>query len=301
MTEAKIWLTEQSRFATSILHMGRYCDLWKATVNDLGCPSFHIVLQGICWLKIDKSKSMITLDEGDIVFFFKPVPFYIQSTSNINTENLPKKKMYPLNDSKPNDTALLCGILHPGDYKGELFFGLLPEYLILTKEMKTHKKFEQLIELLKLECWNTESECALTITRLTDVLLMYVVEAVIEQHSIDNNLLRIAKDEKLAKLSINIINRPSLKWSIDNMAAMLHISRSTFIRKVTSICGYGPNELVTRFRINTAKNLLRRGECLENISQKTGYESLTGFHKAFKKITSKTPGEYLKSISVKNT
>lgn len=60
-------------------------------------------------------------------------------------------------------------------------------------------------------------------------------------------------------------------------------------------CGYTPNELVTRLRINIAINLLRRGYKVEEVTSRVGYESLSGFNKAFRKITSSTPADFWKA------
>lgn len=294
MTEVRTWLSELPTVATSIFHMGRYCEQWKASTHHTGHPSFHIVLEGICWLRLEQSQTVIPLAEGDIVFLFSALPFYLQSSPDASPEKLPKKIMSPLTETRPDDTALLCGFLHPGDDKGQLFFALLPEYTILTQEMKINKKLHQLFELLKLECWNAESECAQTITRLTDILLIYVMEAVIEDHMTDINLLRIAQHERLTTLAVDILRNPSREWTTDTMAGLLHMSRSTFIRKVISVSTYNPNEMVTRLRINVAVKLLRRGFSIEDVAAKTGYESLAGFHKAFKKVTLKTPVTYVR-------
>ncbi|WP_370612380.1 AraC family transcriptional regulator [Citrobacter meridianamericanus] len=295
--DIKTWLAQQSRSATSVFHMGRYCNDWKATTHHTGKHSFHIVLEGECWLQIGNNQKTIPLNEGDIVFFFSDIPFYLVSSSDKRPEELPRKTMRPLNESTEEDTALMCGFLHPITYESELLFALMPEYLLITQDMQVNKKLRHLFELVKIECISTEKNCDLAITRLTDLLLVYVVEQVMDYHLVDVNLLQAAQSRPLTELLIQIIYSPSEEWSIERMAGLVSMSRSTFIRKVQTITSYSPNELVSRLRINVAVNLLRRGHSIDDVAVKVGYGSSSGFYKAFRKVTDITPADFARMLT----
>lgn len=293
----KTWLAQQSRSATSVFHMGRYCQDWKATTHHTGKPSFHLVLEGECWLQIGNNQKTIPLNEGDIVFFFSDMPFYLISSPEKQPDELPRKTMRPLNESTQDDTALLCGFLHPSTYESELLFALMPEYLLITRDMQVNKKLRHLFELVKIECISTEENCELAVTRLTDLLLVYVVEQVMDYHLVDVNLLLAAQSKPLIELFIQIIYSPAEEWSIERMAGIVRMSRSTFIRKVQTVTSYSPNELVSRLRINVAVNLLRRGYSINDVAVQVGYESSSGFYKAFRKVTDITPAEFAKMMT----
>lgn len=86
----KEWLANQTHVATSVFHLGRYCDDWKASTYPTGMPSFHLVLEGQCWLRFTDRNTVVNLSEGDIVFFFFNMPFYLVSSPEANAENIPK-------------------------------------------------------------------------------------------------------------------------------------------------------------------------------------------------------------------
>lgn len=295
--DIKTWLAQQSRSATSVFHMGRYCHDWKATTHHTGKPSFHLVLEGECWLQIGDNQKTIPLNEGDIVFFFSDMPFYLISSPEKQPEELPRKTMRPLKEPTQDDTALLCGFLHPSTCESELLFALMPEYLLITRDMQVNKKLRHLFELVKIECISTEENCELAVTRLTDLLLVYVVEQVMDYHLVDVNLLQAAQSNPLTELFIQIIYSPAEEWSIERMAGLVSMSRSTFIRKVQTVTSYSPNELVSRMRINVAVNLLRRGHSIDDVAVQVGYESSSGFYKAFRKVTDITPAEFAKMMT----
>ncbi|MDQ4429055.1 AraC family transcriptional regulator [Yokenella regensburgei] len=294
--DIKTWLSCQSHAATSIFHMGRYCGKWQASTYATGNPSFHVILEGQCWLLLENDRVRTLLSEGDIIFFFTNRPFYLLSSATEAQEELPTKTMLPVTHQHPDDTALLCGFLKPTNYQSALLFSLMPEYLLIERGSRSNQRLHKLFELLKIECWQSESECALTITRLTDLLLVYVVEEILADKMVDVNLLLASKSEKLSNLIMNIIKSPSEKWSVEDMAKFMNMSRSTFIRKAHYICGYTPSELLTRIKVNIAVNLFRRGYAVSDVSQAVGYDSVSGFYCAFKKITGKTPSAFISQL-----
>lgn len=285
----KNWLSKQTHMATSVFHSGRYCDTWKASTFAAGLPSFHVILDGFCWLKFFDSDKMVKLEAGDIVFFFFNMPFYLTSEMSSNLDNVSFKTMYSITEKKEGDTALLCGFMHPKSIEAEMLFTLLPEYIIVSKDMQEHEKINQLITMLKLEANNA---CDLALTRITDLLLVYVVEQLIEEYCVDVNLLKLSHYKEFARLTIEIMHNPTHDWSLEIMAEKMNMSRSTFIRKLDYICGLSSNLLVTKLRVNIAVNLLRRGVSIEDVASKTGYKTTAGFYKAFKKTTLKSPSEF---------
>lgn len=291
--DIKKWLSQHNHVATSIFHSGRYCKDWKASSFEMGMPSFHAILEGKCWVNFPDSSRTLPLHEGDIVFFFFNMPFYLTSSHMVNISEIPKKVMYPLSEPVEGDTAIICGFLHSRSLEADLLFALLPEYIIVSNKEEDSNKIKKLIEMLKFE---GVRECEIALTKITDLLLLYTLDFIVDDNLVDVNLLNLSKNKKFAELIVDIINNPSYNWSIENMAKKTNMSRSTFIRKLNEMSGYNPNDLVTRLRIKIAVDLLRRGCNTENIAEKIGYKSVAGFYKAFKRVTNRTPTDFCKGI-----
>lgn len=285
------WLLAENRAKTSIYHLGKYCGDWKASTYPKGEPSFHFVFGGECWLDIG-GQERVLLEEGDILFFFKNVPFYLMSSPEVQVSELPFKTMLPL-DSPEEGTALLCGFLKPESTGSQLLFALLPEYLLVRKNDDVGSKLHLLFELLKKECLPQEGNNDAIVNHLAEAILYYVVGRDVLEHEIDVNLLRVAEDSSLANLMVDILEHPAKRWSLEDMAAQVYMSRSTFIRRVMKLTGYTPNHMLSKLRISRAMSLLRRGCKVEDIYSDVGYESLTGFYRAFKRVTGSAPKNYL--------
>ncbi|MEH5143169.1 AraC family transcriptional regulator [Enterobacter cloacae] len=283
------WLLKDKKVKTSVYHLGRYCGSWKASTYPKGLPSFHFLLGGDCWLDIG-SKERIFLNSGSIVFFFRNIPFHLIYSDKGPIEDAEYKKMLELNDHEEG-TALLCGFLRPESTGSRVLFSLLPEYIIVD-EQDTGSKIHLLFELLKKECGLQDGKNEEIINHLSEAILYYVVSHYIQTNDIDLTLLNVSEDILFSELIIDILENPGDKWSLEKMANKVFMSRSTFIRRVMKLTGFTPNFMLSKLRINKAICLLRRGMTIEYIYCEVGYDSLTGFHRAFRRITGKTPNEY---------
>ncbi len=80
---------------------------------------------------------------------------------------------------------------------------------------------------------------------------------------------------------------------VEEIAALLHISKYYFIKIFKNFTGTTPYEYLINLRINTAKELLK-GTALpiETIAEQVGYPDASSFSRSFKKKTGSTPLQY---------
>lgn len=80
---------------------------------------------------------------------------------------------------------------------------------------------------------------------------------------------------------------------IEYLAAKLHMSRTTFYRKINEISDLTPAEIIDLARLNKAAALIQEGQYQMNeIAMMTGYSSPSQFSKNFKRRFGKTPLAY---------
>ena len=290
--DVKNWLAMQSNSATSVFHMGSYCHQWKSSTFYTGRPSFHIVMHGHCWLQVNNESNRKKLNSGDMVFFFTNIPFYITSSEKTPVSDLPSREMLAFTDNIEESTSLICGFLNARLRSLDLLFALMPEFIIINANCPTFHRLNSLLHLLRMECIEVDNTCELKITRLTDLLLVYLLEEATKKQSLDINLIKLSDNVRFLELILDIHASPQNNWSVNSMADHVHMSRSTFIRKTEELSGYTPNEMLTRLRINVAQKLIQRGLPIELISVEVGYHSTVGFYKAFRRITGVPPGQW---------
>ncbi|WP_258103417.1 hybrid sensor histidine kinase/response regulator transcription factor [Marinoscillum sp. MHG1-6] len=103
-------------------------------------------------------------------------------------------------------------------------------------------------------------------------------------------------EENLLSSVIAIINGniSNHEFSIDELCEKVGLSRSNLFRKVKSISGLSPSDLIQEIKMNKAKELLNSElhARIDNVAYKTGFNDPRYFSTLFKKHFGMTPTEY---------
>ncbi|WP_068603325.1 helix-turn-helix domain-containing protein [Paenibacillus swuensis] len=92
-----------------------------------------------------------------------------------------------------------------------------------------------------------------------------------------------------------IDNHYDKELRLEELAALSHMSPSSFSSMLKMVTGSSYIDYVTNLRLKSAANLLRTTDLnVTEISLRTGYNHLGHFTKMFKRHTGLTPGEYRK-------
>lgn len=80
--------------------------------------------------------------------------------------------------------------------------------------------------------------------------------------------------------------------NMQELAALCHMSLSTFRRKFKKTYSESPIKYVTRLKVDKAVSLLKTELRISEIVFQTGFESVSTFNRAFKAHTGKSPSEF---------
>ena len=90
-------------------------------------------------------------------------------------------------------------------------------------------------------------------------------------------------------------HREDLK--LENLAAIMHMEKSYFLRQFKKNIGKTPMAYVNRVKIDRAKDLIENSDMnITQISEFLGYSSIHHFSNSFKKITGISPKQYIYSL-----
>ncbi len=102
-------------------------------------------------------------------------------------------------------------------------------------------------------------------------------------------------DQKLLKKAIATVeaNIDDNQMSVERMAEEMNMSRTSLHRKIKSITGFPPSELIRSIRLRKAARLIAsRVDSAAQISRMVGFEDYSHFSKAFKKHFGVSPSAY---------
>lgn len=89
------------------------------------------------------------------------------------------------------------------------------------------------------------------------------------------------------------MNLNNSDFTVDGLAALLNMSRSSFFKKLKNLTDQAPNTIIRNVRLNKAAELLwEKHHTVAEVSDMTGFSDVKYFRKLFKKRFGCTPSEY---------
>ena len=82
------------------------------------------------------------------------------------------------------------------------------------------------------------------------------------------------------------------------LATNMAVSKSTLNRKLSTLTGLSPNELIRQYRLQKAATFLVSGKNVTEAAYLTGFETPSYFTQCFKEFYKVTPKEYSKNNSL---
>lgn len=295
-SEPSKWLLEGLEFDTRLFHVGRYCGQWQASTQGLARASFHLLVEGECWLHLDTPPRSVALHEGDAVFLLRDLSFRLSAIAEREQARVaPRQSMEPMAGNE--GTGLVCGFFHVRPGLSSLLLEGLPDHLLLRAGDAGSGAVRQVFELILAECQRVEGPSDAVLERLSHLLFLYVLRE--RQTSLDDlqGLLGLARQPQFAPLLEQLIARPGDAWSLEQMAELCGLSRSAFCKRFRELAGTSPGQVLLNLRMHQACRLLRQGQPVAEAAEACGYQSLAAFSRAFDKLVGVPPGSYRRQFS----
>lgn len=130
--------------------------------------------------------------------------------------------------------------------------------------------------------------------RLADILLVQALRAYVTTHGVESaGWLGALADARIGT-AINLMHRDvSRTWKVEELAIAARMSRSAFAHRFKERVGLAPLDYLTRWRMNLAREALRRGSTpIATLAAELGYSSESAFRNAFKRVFGRAPKGY---------
>ncbi|WP_020141677.1 AraC family transcriptional regulator [Terracoccus sp. 273MFTsu3.1] len=101
---------------------------------------------------------------------------------------------------------------------------------------------------------------------------------------------RAGSDPVVGRALAALHDEPGHPWTLDALAAHVHVSRATLSRRFTELVGQSPMAYLTHWRLARAADLLRSGSLsVEHVAHAVGYANAFAFSAAFKREHGSAP------------
>ncbi|WKL69780.1 AraC family transcriptional regulator [Pseudomonas qingdaonensis] len=287
------WLLERLELDASLFHVGRYCGGWHASTQGLARASFHVVVQGHCWLHIDGQPEPQRLEAGEAVFLLRDLPYRLSDSADSDTARCqPRIPMQALDSQAADGVGLVCGFFHFQPGLSSLMAESLADWIILRTGDPSLQAARALFELILEECQRTPAPSSTLLERLSQLLFLYVLRQQVSDNQDLGGLVALARHPAFAPLLEQLIEHPEQPWSLESMAACTGLSRSAFFKRFNELAGQSPGQVLLALRMRHACQLLKANNTVEQVCAAVGYQSIAAFTRAFGKATGVQPGAY---------
>jgi AraC-like DNA-binding protein len=273
------------------------------------CIQFHqhagikcyAVVSGESWLSVEGVSDPVQLKAGDCFLLPRGRPFCLASELG-----LPPIDFFTLRGDAKNGTVALYngggrfymvgGHFALAANHASILLGALPPIVHLQKE-SDKAVLRWSIERLMEELREPQPGSLLIAQHLAHTMLLQALRLHLSDasHGRVGWLFALA-DKQMGAAITALHEEPGHRWTLQELAERVGMSRSTFAQRFKDTVGEPPMEYLTRWRMLVAGDkLVNSPDPVSVISLALGYESEAAFSTAFKRIMGCSPREYSRS------
>jgi AraC-like DNA-binding protein len=287
-----------SRVQSGLLANVRARAPWGIALPQSDGAAFHAVTAGSAWVRIVDAEPL-RLMPGDLLLLPTGIPHRLSSSLDERCRPFDRALKERLISADGDLTlgglgATATFVCAAYDYDRDVarsLLSLLPEVLHLPADPKT----AAVVSLLAGELGVRDAGARAAVARLIDLLLIHAVRS---WSGAGPSWLRALHDPVIARALAVLHARPAEPWTIERLAAEVHLSRATLARRFAELVGEPPLTYLTRWRMDLAARRLRdTTDPVETIARGVGYTSEYAFNRAFSRHRGEPPGRWRRNAT----
>jgi AraC-like DNA-binding protein len=183
--------------------------------------------------------------------------------------------------------VVLCGFRFDTDNLRDMMLSL--PRCIHIRRAESAGWLDGIVHFLLLEASDVQPGAALMVSRLIDLVVIRTLRSWIHRGPIVGWFGGLA-DPRIASALKAIHEHPMQRWSIEALASIAGMSRSSFCERFTALVGRSPLRYHNEHRLTLARDLLaKRSARVGEIGLSIGYESEAAFSRAYKSLFGYSP------------
>ena len=279
---------------------------WAVQYPNYGHPSFCLMNAGSCWLSIDNEEPFL-METGDFVLF--PATPGFRMGSDLQALENPAVRLAEASDygeARHGAQEIEAAVRMLGGYflfdptNAPLLVGLLPAVVHIKAMDASSARLGWIASAIGEETAADKPGGDAILTRLVEVMLIEALRWRPAQDSTPiSGLLSGLADSRLSAALRHIHDNVARRWTIEDLASKVGMSRAAFAARFTHVLGMPPMEYVLRWRMALAKDMLwHDGLSLGEVAHAIGYQSASAFSAAFSRFVGVAPGSFARTARI---
>jgi AraC-like DNA-binding protein len=274
----------------------KFASLLPAGTNHV--LSFHIVLQGECWIRLD-APDWMPVTAGEAVVIARGDPHDVADqpgratvplATMLHGQSVLDLRHASFNTGPGAATAVLCGFLGCDRRAFEPLFNSLPPMF----KAGLGPQHRNLVQFALTETLDDRPGAACLRVRLAELLFMGALRAYMQTLPADaTGWLAGLRDPLVGRALRTLHAQPCRRWTVDELATAIASSRSVLAERFRNIIGEPPMHYLTRLRMQlAARRLGDSRQSIACVADEVGYDSSAAFQRAFKRCFGVPPAAW---------
>ena len=290
------------RLQSAVYFEESFCAPWGMEMSDSAFGQFHMMIRGNCWLGVEGVGDVTPLSGGDVVLLPFGKPHWL--ADQLDSPKIPGGEVYQAHmEGKPIlkgdgiPATLICGHYEFDRDSAHPFLKDLPE-MILLRGTEVSGDLETVVKLISSEMNSGKTGSEALVHKLAEVLFVQIVRSYTMTRSAKVGFLDALQDEKINR-ALSLVHRtPESKWTLENLAHEIGMSRTSFANRFRELVGDTPMQYITDLRLQKSRELLTTTRLpISGVCERVGYGSEAAFIRAFKRSFNLSPGTFRRQSS----
>ncbi len=254
------------------------CGHWNEPAPDAPFAWFHVVEQGICYIRSSSLTAPLRMAPGDLVVFPGGAAHHLCSAPT------------PEEETPDARVVMICGEFHFDGPAASALMRALPAAITVRADADGGR-LGALAAVLRGEAETQSFGSRAVLDKLSDALFVIALRDHLRHSPPGNGLLAALSDPRLSAALAAIHDQPGSDWTVQTLADKALLSRAAFAQRFNELLGEPPMRYLLRWRMTTALVRLREGRCsVAQVAGDLGFETEAAFRRAFKRIHGFGPG-----------
>lgn len=257
------------------------------------------VISGECWLSVEGMADGVWLKPGDFALLPSGRPFLMASGREVKP--VPASEIFdpsrPGRVTRLNDGDAFSSVSSrfglESQHAGLLLKALPP--IVVIRDENGEAGLRWSVERMMQEMREPQPGGFLVLQHLAHMLLVQALRLHLADGagSVGAGWLLALSDRQLSRAMSAIHDEPGQRWTLEALALVAGMSRSSFAERFRQVVGMAPIDYLARWRMLLACDRLENtDQPVSVIAPALGYESEAAFSTAFKRIVGCSPRRY---------
>jgi AraC-like DNA-binding protein len=263
----------------------------------------YTVVSGQCWLTVDGVSEPVHLRGGDCFLLPGGRPFRLASDLALTpidamTLFAAKRNGTVRTINGGGDCFIVGGHFTLAANHARMLLSMLPPIVHIREEV-AKAALRWSVERMMEELREPQPGSNMVAQHLAQMMLVQALRVhLAEGPGAGVGWLFALADRQMAAAIGAIHDEPARRWTVEALADLAGMSRSSFALRFKEKVGAAPMDYLTRWRMLLAGDRLQNsGEPVSAIARMLGYESESAFSTAFKRVMGCSPRQYGRSAT----